>query len=323
LKKKPIIKKEIKMSEKLLSKIPVVDYIAITFGAILMSLGIGVFLVDARVVPGGVSGLAMAIHYLSNNTLPVGMMTWILNVPLYIWGLKKLGKQFGIRTFYGFTVSSIGIDLFRGDIPGLSFIQLQHTQTIKDLLDNDFLFLVLVGAVLLGVGLGIIFKFRGTTAGSDIVASIMQKRFGIKPGQALMIIDFMVITAAGLIIEFKDLSPGRPAFSLTLYAFFLLFVSARIIDVIIDGFDYARAALIISDKTDEIGEKIIKRLSRGATALKSRGLYRNVDREVLVAVVPVKELGTLTEIIKETDDDAFVIIHNVHEVLGEGFRRRI
>jgi uncharacterized membrane-anchored protein YitT (DUF2179 family) len=311
------------MTDKLFSRTPVVDYIAITFGAVLMSMGIGVFLVDARVVPGGVSGLAMAAHYLSNNSLPVGMMTWIFNVPLYIWGLKELGKQFGIRTFYGFTVSSIGIDLFRGDIPGFSFIQLQHTQTIQDLLENDFLFLVLVGAVMLGVGLGIIFKFRGTTAGSDIVASIMQKRFGIKPGQAIMIIDFMVITVAGLIIEFKDLSPGRPAFSLTLYAFFLLFVSARIIDVIIDGFDYARAAFIISDKTDEIGEKIIKRLSRGATALKSRGLYRNIDREVLVAVVPVKELGTLTEIIKETDDDAFVIIHNVHEVLGEGFRRRI
>ncbi len=311
------------MSEKLFSKTPVIDYIAITFGALLMSMGIGVFLVDARVVPGGVSGLAMAAHYLSNNTLPVGMMTWIFNVPLYIWGLKELGKQFGIRTFYGFTISSIGIDLFRGDIPGLSFIQLQHTQTIEDLLANDFLFLVLVGAVLLGVGLGIIFKFRGTTAGSDIVASIMQKRFGIKPGQAIMIIDFMVITVAGLIIEFKDLAAGRPAFSLTLYAFFLLFVSARIIDVIIDGFDYARAAFIISDKTDEIGKKIIDRLSRGATALKSRGLYRNVDREVLVAVVPVKELGMLTEIIKETDDDAFVIIHNVHEVLGEGFRRRI
>jgi uncharacterized membrane-anchored protein YitT (DUF2179 family) len=311
------------MTEKLFSKTPVADYAAITFGAILMSLGIGVFLVDARVVPGGVSGLAMATHYLSDNTLPVGMMTWIFNVPLYIWGLKELGKQFGIRTFYGFTVSSIGIDLFRGDIPGLSFIQLQHSQTIQDLLKNDFLFLVLVGAVLLGVGLGIIFKFRGTTAGSDIVASIMQKRFGMKPGQAIMIIDFMVITLAGLIIELKDLSPGRPAFSLTLYAFFLLFVSARIIDVIIDGFDYARAAFIISDKTDEIGEKIIKRLSRGATALKSRGLYRNIDREVLVAVVPVKELGLLTDIIKETDDDAFVIIHNVHEVLGEGFRRRI
>jgi uncharacterized membrane-anchored protein YitT (DUF2179 family) len=311
------------MTEKLFKKTPLVDYIALTFGAILMSLGIGVFLVDARVVPGGVTGLAMAAHYLSDNTLPVGMMTWVFNVPLYIWGLKELGKQFGIRTFYGFTISSICIDLFRGDIPGFSFIRLQDTQTIKDLLENDLLFLVLVGAVLLGVGLGIIFKFRGTTAGSDIVASVMQKRFGIKPGQAIMIIDFVVIALAGLIIELKDLSPDRPAFSLTLYAFFLLFVSARILDVIIDGFDYARAAFIISDKSDEIAEKIISRLSRGATALKSRGLYRNVDREVLVAVVPLKELGLLTDIIKETDSDAFVIINNVHEVLGEGFRRRI
>ena len=131
------------MTNKLFRKTPVVDYIAITFGAILMSLGIGVFLVDARVVPGGVTGLAMAAHYLSDNSLPVGMLTWVFNVPLYIWGLKVLGKQFGIRTFYGFTISSIFIDLFRGDIPGFSFIRLQDTQTIKDLLENDLLFLVL------------------------------------------------------------------------------------------------------------------------------------------------------------------------------------
>jgi len=306
-----------------LRKYPVVDYVAITIGAVMMSLGIGVFLVDAKVVPGGVSGLAMAIYYVSNNTIPVGMTIWILNIPLFIWGIKELGKKFGVRTFYGFTLSSIFIDLFRGDVPGFGFIQLQNTQTIKDLLQNDFLFLILVGSVLLGVGLGIIFKFKGTTAGSDIVAAIMQKRFGVKPGMAIMIIDFIVIALAGFIIELKDLSGNRPAFSLTLYAFFLLFISAKIIDAIIDGFDYARAVYIISDKNNEIAQMIMNDLSRGATALKSRGLYRNIDREVIFTVVPLKELTELTDQIRLIDPDAFVIINNVHEVLGEGFRRRI
>ncbi len=311
------------MTKKIFKKHPILDYAAITIGAALMSIGIGVFLVDARVVPGGVSGLAMAIHYLSNNTLPVGLMIWILNVPLYIWGIKSLGKRFGVRTFYGFTLSSFFIDFFRGDIPGFHFIRLQDTQTIKELLHNDFLFLVLVGAILLGVGLGIIFKFKGTTAGSDIVAAIMQKRFGVKPGMAIMIIDFVVISLAGFVIEIKHLSPDRPAFALTLYAFFLLFVSARIIDVIIDGFDYARAVYIISDKSKEIAERIMKELSRGATAMKSRGLYKDVEREVIFTVVTLKELGTITDLIRDIDPDAFVIINNVHEVLGEGFRRRI
>ncbi|MBU0560658.1 MAG: YitT family protein [Bacteroidetes bacterium] len=311
------------MAERLFKKYPIIDYAAIAIGAILMSLGIGIFLVDARVVPGGVSGLSMAVHYLSDNTIPVGLMIWVFNVPLYIWGVKELGKTFGVRTFYGFTINSFFIDFFRGDIPGFNYIRLQDSPTIQDLLKNDFLFLILIGAVLLGVGLGIIFKFRGTTAGSDIVASIMQKRYGFKPGQAIMIIDLAVIAAAGFIINLKDLSPDRPAFSLTLYALFLLFISARIIDMIIDGFDYARSAYIISDKSGEIAERIINELSRGATAIKTRGLYRNIEREVIFTVVSIRELSALTEIIRETDPDAFVIINNVHEVLGDGFRRRI
>ncbi|MCF8242265.1 MAG: YitT family protein [Melioribacteraceae bacterium] len=311
------------MGKKLLKKYPVVDYFFITIGAALMAIGIGVFLVDAKVVPGGVSGLAMAFHYLSGEKIPVGVMIWVLNVPLFIWGVKELGKRFGLRTFVGFTLNAIFIDLFRGDFPGLGFIRLQDSHTMRDLYQNDFLFMILIGAILIGVGLGLIFKFRGTTAGSDIVAAIMQKRFGMKPGQAIMMIDFLVITFAGFIIEMKDLSPERPALSLTLYAFFLLFVSARIIDVIIDGFDYARVAYIISDKFDEISKAIMDEFSRGATAIKSRGLYKNVEREVIVTIVTLKEIGKLQEKIKEIDPDAFMIINNVHEVLGKGFRRRI
>ncbi|MCK5087242.1 MAG: YitT family protein [Melioribacteraceae bacterium] len=311
------------MGAKLFKKSPVIDYIAIAIGAALMAIGIGVFLVEAHVVPGGVTGLAMAVHYLSDNKIPIGLLVWFLNIPLFIWGVKELGKRFGIRTFYGFTLNAIFIALFRGEIPGLEFIRLQDTQTVQDLLHNDFLFLVLVGGALLGIGLGIVFKFRGTTAGTDIVAAIMQKRFGMKPGQAIMIIDFLVIAIAGLIIGFKDLSPDRPAFTLTLYALFLLFVSARIIDVIIDGFDYARMAYIVSDKYEQISERIISELSRGATAVKTRGLYKNVEREMIYTIVTLKELSKLTEIINEVDPDAFVVISNVHEVLGSGFRRRI
>lgn len=311
------------MTQLLSGKYPIIDYIAITIGAAFMALGIGVFLVDAQVVPGGASGLAMAMHYLSGNTIPIGLMIWVINVPLYLWGLKELGKAFGLRTFYGFTLSSFFIDLFRGDIPGLEFIQLQNTQTVKDLFTNDFLFLILIGAALLGLGLGIIFKFKGTTAGSDILAAIMQKRYGIKPGQAIMFVDIFVILLAGFIIEVKELAELRPALSLTLYAIFLLFISARIVDVIIDGFDYARAAFIISDKYIEIEAAIENTLSRGATALKSRGLYRNIDREVIITIITLKEVSKLQELIKNIDPDAFVIINNVHEVLGNGFRRRI
>lgn len=300
-----------------------IEFLIITIGAAIMAIGIGVFLVEAKVVPGGVSGLSMSVHYLSGGTIPVGLMIWVLNVPLYLWGLKELGKEFGVRTFYGFTLNSFFIDFFRGDIPGFNFIQLQNTTTITNLRQTDFLFLILIGAALLGIGLGLIFKFRGTTAGSDIVAAIMHKRFGVKPGMAIMIIDFFVICLAGLIIELKDLAEQRSAVTLTFYALFLLFVSSRLVDVIIDGFDYARSAIIISDKNDEIAKAIMNEMSRGATALKARGIYRNVDREVLLTVVTLKELTKLTHIIRKIDPTAFVTVNNVHEVLGEGFRRRI
>ena len=309
------------MIKSFLKKYPVIDYLAIAFGSAMMAIGIGVFLIDAKVVPGGVSGLAMAIHYLTG--LSVGMLIWIFNIPLFLWGLKELGKQFGMRTFVGFTLNSLFIDLFRGDIPGFHYIRFQDSATIQDLYKNDFLFLILIGSVLIGVGLGIIFKFKGTTAGSDIIASIMHKRYGIKPGQAIMFTDFFVIALAGIIIEVRNLSPDRPALVLTFYAIFLLFISSRLIDVIIDGFDYARAAYIISDKFEEISAAIMNDLGRGVTAVDTRGVYKNVEREMLLTVVPLREVTKLVDVVREVDPHAFVIIYNVHEVLGEGFRRRI
>ena len=305
------------------SRNPILDYAAIIIGSAIMAIGIGVFLVDARVVPGGVSGLAMAIYYLSGNKLPIGTLIWILNIPLYLWGLKELGKKFGLRTFVGFSVSSFFIDFFRGDIPGFGYIRLQDSAPIKDLFKNDFLFLILIGAVLIGIGLGIIFKFKGTTAGSDIIAAIMQKKFGIKPGQSIMFTDFFVIAIAGFIIDIKHLSPGRPALVLTLYALFLLFVSSRLIDVIIEGFDYARAMYIISDHNEEISKVILNDMGRGATAVKTRGVYGNTEREMLFTVVSLREITLIVDMIKKIDPKAFVIINNVHEVLGEGFRKRI
>ena len=314
---------ELKTNKIKFNKKAIRDYIFIAIGAAIMAIGIGVFLVDAKVVPGGVSGLSMAVYYLTGGAFPIGVTIWLLNIPLFIWGVKELGTQFGARTFVGFTLNSFFIDFFRGELPGLNFFQLQKTETILKLQQDDFLFLILLGAALLGIGLGIVFKFRGSTAGSDIVAAVMQKRFGIKPGMAIMIIDFFVICFAGLAIEYKDLAGERGAMTLTLYALFLLFVSGRLVDAIIDGFDYARAAFIISDKNNEIAEVIMKDFSRGATAVKARGLYRNVDREIIFTVVALRELGKLTNAIKQIDPHAFVTVNNVHEVLGEGFRRRI
>jgi len=299
------------------------DYSAIVIGSALMGLGIGVFLVDAHVVPGGVSGLSMAVHYATDGKVPVGTMMWVMNLPLFIWGVRELGKTFGLRTFVGFTFSSLFVDFFRGELPVIKGWALQNTDAIRNLMEQDFLFLVLWGAVLLGLGLGIIFKFKGTTGGSDIVAAVAHKRWGARPGHVFMVVDFVVISIAGVILSFQPAgSLARPAMVLTLYAFFLLFISAYLVDIIIDGFNYARAAIIISDRNQAIGERIMHEMDRGATALKGRGLYTNADKEVLLTVVTRKEIGVLQEIAHEEDPKAFIITHDVHEVLGEGFKRR-
>jgi len=280
------------------------------------------FLIDAKVVPGGVTGLSIIIYYLTNNYIPVGLLMWVFNIPLYLWGLKELGKSFALRTFFAFSLNSLFLDLIRGDIPGLRFINLQNMQSIKSLQHTDFIFSILIGAVLLGVGLGIIFKFKGTTAGSDIVAAILHKHYGIKTGHAIILTDFVIICLAGFVLEIKGLAFAKSALVLTLYAIFALIVSGRILDMILDGLDYVRVAYIISDKHELIADSIMNDLNRGATALKTRGLYRDVEREVIMTVVAVKEVGTLVDKIRGIDPEAFVIINNVHEVLGKGFSRR-
>ncbi|MPN26092.1 hypothetical protein SDC9_173516 [bioreactor metagenome] len=175
----------------------------------------------------------------------------------------------------------------------------------------------------MGIGLGIIFKFKGTTGGSDIPAAIFLKRFGISPGKSIVVIDFFVIVLAGISFYLKGMPLDKSVVTLILYALLLLFAETYIIDIIIDGFDYARMALIVTDKSNEIATEISNKLSRGATAIKARGIYRNIDREIIMTVVTLKEVTVLNDIVKEIDPDAFMITNTIHEVKGHGFRRRI
>ncbi len=305
---------------KRISSRTLTEYFFITLGAAVMSLGVAVFLVDAKVVPGGVTGLSMAIHYISGGALPIGLLMWVMNLPLFIWGIRELGRSFGFRTFWGFTVNSFCVDLFRGNI--VRSMRFQDSHTVKYLIENDFFFLVLIGAVFLGVGLGIIFKFKGTTAGSDIVAAVARKRWKAKPGTVIIMTDFVVICIAGIILQIKGLSPEKPVVLLMLYSFLLLIVSSQLIDIIILGFDYAKSAFIISDKNEEIAKQIMHGMGRGVTAFHGRGLYRGVERDILFTVVSPREIHRLVDEVREIDPEAFVIINRVHEVLGEGFMAR-
>ena len=301
----------------------VFEYIMMTIGTALMGLALGTILIEAKVVPGGASGIAMGIHYLIGKKISVGALMWIINVPLFIWGIKVLDASFGFKTFYGFTMSSIFIDFFSGSLFGIKTVNFTTHPTVEALFQNDFLFLIICSATIMGIGSGLVFKFKGSTAGTDIIVAIIHKNFGIKPGQANLLINVFIIFGTGLIVSAKGLSPDKSGFILSLYAIFLLYIMTRIVDMIIDGLDYARQVFITSDKHQEIGEAIMHNLSRGATALKSRGLYRDVATETIMTVISVKELGKLEHIVKDIDPKAFMVINNAHEVQGQGFRRRI
>ena len=311
----------------------IIDYTMITIGSLISAIGLGVFLVEANVVPGGVTGISMAINFLWDG-ISVGTWIMILNVPLFIWGVAELGNAFGLRTLYGFGSNAIFIDLFRGEFLRYGFLDnifgpdalfhgwaLQNTETVHYMLKNDFFFFMAVGTVLVGIGLGLIFKFKGTTAGTEIVCAILKKRFGFKPGMSMLAVDFVVIAAASVVLWFSPKS-AIPVPVLAMYALASLFFQSIILDHVVYGFDYAKNVMIMSSRNKEIAQFIMDKLDRGVTAFYARGMYSNQDKEVLMTIVSPNDARELEPQIRKLDPNAFVILSNVHEVLGEGFRSR-
>jgi len=275
------------------------EYCGLAIGSAIMAIGLVFFLIPAKIAPGGVSGLSIVLHYLFN--LPVGIVMLVFNIPLFFLGLKLLGKQFGPRTFFSFVLVSLITDLF-DKVLGL------------EAATNDPLLASIFGGVILGIGLGIVFRFKGTTGGSDIVGQIINKYSNVSVGIGILIVDFFVITFAGLAFHNVNLA---------FYGFISLYFSSKVLDLILDGIDYARSFYIISDKQDEIINLITKDMERGGTELTAKGLYSRKGRNVIYTVVTRKEVATLRQEILKIDPNAFMIIANVHEVVGEGFRKRI
>ncbi len=298
----------------------VFEYFMITVGSIIAALGVAPFLIEANVVPGGVTGISMAINFVW-DMFTVGQWILILNVPLFIWGVIELGNAFGIRTLYGFGSNAIFIDMFRGELPGGLGWALQDTEVIQYLIKNDFFFFMVLGTILIGVGLGIIFKFKATTAGTEIICAILKKRFGIKPGVSMLAVDFVIIACATVVLYLRP-QGDIPVLVLAMYAVASLYVQSKILDHVVYGFDYAKSMMIMSSKNEEISNYIMNKLDRGVTALYARGLYTNKDREVLMTIVSPNDARNLAPHIKKLDPNAFIILSNVHEVLGEGFRSR-
>lgn len=270
------------------------ESLGILSGSALTALGLVLFLIPNRIAGGGVSGIATIIHYVLH--LPVGLTMLAMEIPLFLASVRHLGLGFGIRTLLGALSLPLFIDSFTPLLPKVT--------------DNDLL-ASLYGGVLVGVGIGIVFRSRGSTGGTDELAALLHKFTGFPLGQILLLLDGLIITGAGVVFGIES----------ALYALITVFVTARVIDVVQEGLAVVRAALIISDCSEEIARGILERLNRGATALKGTGLYTGKQREILVAVVSQSEVSLLKEVVYEVDPGAFLIVADVHEVLGEGFKK--
>ncbi len=284
-------------------------YLVITFGAAITALAINIFLVPYKIAPGGLSGLATVIFYLSGGKLPVGTTMLVINIPLFFMGYKFIGRHFFVRTLYGTIVLSVIIDLTENYMAELA----------KKLLVNeagsattpDILLYSIIGGFLSGIGLGLVLKMEATTGGTELAAKLLNRPVkNLTIGQILLAIDALIIAFA--IVAFNSVLIG-------LYSLVSLFITTKVIDAMVEGVDYARAVLIISGKQEEIAVKIIREMDRGVTELKGRGVYSGKDKNVLLCVLSRSEIPHLKEIVHSLDMNAFMILADVREVLGEGF----
>ncbi len=271
------------------------QYLGIALGSLVTAVGLNMFLIPNKVAAGGVSGLATVLHYVLG--FPVGVTMLALNIPLFLLSVKVLGTRFGINTLYGAAILSVAID---------------GTAPFTPVLTQDLLLNSLYGGVLSGIGMGLVFRFRGTTAGTDLAAAIINKMTGISVGQALLMVDFFVILSAGIAFKSAELS---------LYALISLFVTTQLIDLIQEGPSSSKAFMIVTAVPDQVAQAILAELERGVTFLQGRGAYTGQMRETLLCVVSTSEVTMLKELIYNLDKRAFVIVADVHEVLGEGFSR--
>jgi len=273
----------------------VADYFIIVVGTVLVAAGLDIFLVPNKIAAGGVSGIATILHF--TISVPVGAAILFLNVPLFIFSIYRLGFRFGARSLFGTVVLSLAVDVMAPFLPVFT---------------RDVLLASLFGGVLTGLGLGLVFRSKGTTGGTDLAAAVLRSYVGINIGQLLFVVDGLVVLSAGIVFHSAELA---------MYALISIFVTARVIDLVQEGFGFAKAFLIISDRAEEIGNDIMYKLDRGATLIRGRGLYTGRERPVILSVVGRSEVSKLKETVYRIDPDAFVILADVHEVLGEGFKR--
>ena len=277
-------------------------YLLLTAGTFFMAVGINVIYEPLSMVTGGFSGIGILVKKSTQTArwsgIPVGMTTLLLNIPLFIWGYSQKGKAFVKKTVYAASCFSFFLLI----IPTF------------DIVKQDYLMAALVGGLLNGTGIGLVFSQGASTGGSDLLSVLTAKILpGLSASERLILIDTLIV-AAGVFIFGLEIG---------LYAVVAVFVTGKVSDAILDGLKFAKIAYIISDHPEEISEHILRELGRGLTGLEGQGMYSEKHKMVLMCVVSKKEAVLLKDIVKNADNEAFLILSEAKEVLGEGFWREM
>lgn len=272
--------------------VQIFEYFMLIVGSILMALALNLFLAPNVIAPGGVTGFAVIVG--ETFKVPIYLTNLAINIPLFLFGAKTLGKKSALRTFFTTAVFTI-------------ILRFTPLRAVTD----DLLLASVFGGVITGVGLGIVFKFGGTTGGTDLAGSILNNLFPkFKVSSFMMAIDSFVVILAGLV-------QGKA--EITLYSVISLYASVKVVDMILEGPSYSKGFYIITYRPEEVSDALMRELNRGVTALKGVGMYTKLERDVLLCAVNRSEFSTVKEIVEEIDPKAFIMVTDMIEVLGEGF----
>lgn len=271
------------------------DSFLIVVGAAIQAIGMDMFLIPGRLSAGGVSGIAQIIHRYTG--WPIGVMIILGNLPLFILGWRFLGgRRFLSRTFLAVALYAVMIDLFPRFLPSA--------------LTGDSFLNALFGGVFLGTGMGLVFRAKGTTGGTDILARLLGQWRGIPLSQSYLITDTAVVLASGIAFSW----------TLALYAVVALYTSGLAAELVSEGSSIVRTATIVTDSPQAVSQKIMQELQRGVTMWTGTGMFSGKPKPILFCAISRSEVNQLKAIILEADPAAFVVIGQAHEALGEGFK---
>ncbi|MFC3884228.1 YitT family protein [Bacillus songklensis] len=274
-------------------KIPNIFFILL--GSAIFAFGLVNFNMQNNLAEGGFTGITLLLYFLFN--IDPSITNLVLNIPLFFVGWKLLGRTSFFYTMLGVVSLSLFLSIFQ-------------RYPVEMPLKDDMTLAALFAGVFIGVGLGIIFRNGGTTGGVDIIARLVQKYVGWNMGKTMFLFDLVVITLSWLLyLDYKE----------AMYTLVAVFVAARVIDFMQEGAYSARGATIISNRNEEISQKIMKEMDRGVTVLKGQGSFSRQDLNVLYCVVSRNEIFRLKQVITSIDPHAFVAVSDVHDVMGEGF----